>query len=263
MSASRSTSKPVTVPSFLAVSDRDVLDLVAAVVGGQQRLRAGLGPLDRLAQLPGDGDAEHLLGRAPAACRRTRRRRPGRSPAACARGRRAWPPSCVAQDVRDLRGRPDGDLLAGRVDDHRARLHERRDQPLLAEPAPDDDRVGVGLGRGDRLVGARRRCPRRRSRTPRCAFSLVPRSGCTQGGALGERRLHVEHGRQVVVVDLDELGGVPGRRPRLRATTTATPSPAKCTVSTASGGALRGLHVRGDRPGAGQADASAPRSAAV
>ena len=39
------------------------------------------------------------------------------------------------QDVRDLRGRPHGELRAGRVDHHRARFHERRNQPLLAEGA--------------------------------------------------------------------------------------------------------------------------------
>ncbi len=114
------------------------------------------------------------------------------------------------EDVRDLRRRPHGQLLAGRVDDHRARLHERRDQPLLAEPAADHDRVGVVLGRGDGVVGTRRRCRPRRSRTTQCALAFVPRSGCTQRGALGERRLHVQHRRQVVVVDDDELGGVAG-----------------------------------------------------
>ena len=42
--------------------DVDVLDLVAAVVGAHQRLAAGLGPLDRLAQPAGDQQGEDLLG---------------------------------------------------------------------------------------------------------------------------------------------------------------------------------------------------------
>ena len=53
------------------------------------------------------------------------------------------------QDVRDLGRRPHRDLVAGRVDDDAARLHERRDQPLLAVLALDDDRLA---GVGDRVV---------------------------------------------------------------------------------------------------------------
>ena len=49
------------------------------------------------------------------------------------------------QDVRDLGGRPHRDLLAGRVDDDGARLHEGRDQPLLAVLALDHDAVAAGL----------------------------------------------------------------------------------------------------------------------
>ena len=46
--------------------------------------------------------------------------------------------------------RPHGELLTGRVDDDGARLHERRDQPLLAVLALDHDAVAAGLL--DRLV---------------------------------------------------------------------------------------------------------------
>jgi hypothetical protein len=47
--------------------------------------------------------------------------------------------------VRDLGRRPHRVLLAGRVDHDAARLHERRDQPLLAVLTLDDDAVGAGL----------------------------------------------------------------------------------------------------------------------
>ena len=56
------------------------------------------------------------------------------------------------EDVRDLGGGPHRVVVALRLDDDRARLHERRDQPLLDEPPADDD-LGVGEG----LVGVRAR----------------------------------------------------------------------------------------------------------
>ena len=49
-----------------------------------------------------------------------------------------------------------------------------------------------------------------------------------------------------------------GRWPASRAITTATPSPAKCTVSTASGGACGAFWSGGDRPGVGQARLGQP-----
>ena len=88
-----------------------------------------------------------------------------------------------------------------------ARLHEGRDQPLLAVLPLDDDAVGAGLG--DRLLdvaagaglggveAARTRtcwCRGRGARAPR------PRAAS----------LRSSDGRQLVVVDVDELGGVAG-----------------------------------------------------
>ncbi len=187
--------------------DRDVLDLVAAVVGREQRLRAGLGPLDRLAQLDRRGEDEDLLGRdlqlaaEPAADVR------GDHPQLVlghARGGRRQ----RLEDVRDLRRRPHGQLLTGRVDDDGAGLHERRDEPLLAEPPPDDDRIGVLLGGGDRVPGAPARAGLAGVEHPVRA-RVRAEVGVQQGGALGERRLHVQDGRQVVVVDHDELRRVP------------------------------------------------------
>ena len=61
MSASRSTVQPAD-PAVAVGRDPDALDLVAAVVHGQVALAAGLGPLDRLADLAGDQHGEHLLG---------------------------------------------------------------------------------------------------------------------------------------------------------------------------------------------------------
>jgi hypothetical protein len=114
--------------------------------------------------------------------------------------------------VRDLGGRPHGDLLAGRVDHGRPGLHEGRDQPLLAVLPLDHDAVLPGLR--DRLVDVA------------AAARLGGVEGPDRGdvGAQVRVREHrvlgglpqVEGGRQLVVLHLDELGGVPrgGSAPR-------------------------------------------------
>ena len=61
MSASSSTLSPVT-RAVLGRRQGELLELVATVVAGHQRLRAGLGALARLAQPTGGEDRRRLLG---------------------------------------------------------------------------------------------------------------------------------------------------------------------------------------------------------
>ena len=160
------------------------------------------------------------------------------------------------EDVRDLRRRPHGQLLAGRVDDHGAGLHERRDQPLLAEPPPDDDRIRVVLRRGDRVAGAPARAGLAGVEHPvRAGIGAQVR--VQQCGALGERLLHVEHRRQVVVVDDDELGGV-ARGGGVTGDHDCDPVTGEVHGVDGQRRRLRGLLVRRDRPGVGQARLGQP-----
>ena len=122
---------------------RQVLDLVTAVVGGEQGLRAGLGPLHRLAQLLGDQQGDDLLGShgdlAAEAAADVRR-----DDAELVLGQAEGQREHRLEDVRHLGRGPHDQLLAGRVDDRGARLHEHRHEALLAEAARDHDLV-VGL----------------------------------------------------------------------------------------------------------------------
>ena len=102
--------------------------------------------------------------------------------------------------------RPHRHLLTGRVAHRRARLHEGGDEPLLAELALDDDAAVAGLGDLVLDVGAR----------PLGGGVEGPDGGGV-GAEVGVREhlvldglLEVEDGRQLVVVDVDELGGVAG-----------------------------------------------------
>jgi hypothetical protein len=106
------------------------------------------------------------------------------------------------QDVRDLGGRPQREVVALRLHDDRARLHERRDEPLLHEPPADDD-----IGVGERLLGV----------TGRAGLPAVEdevEAGVRvqvvvdQVGAVLDGLLHVQDRRQDVVVDVDQLDGV-------------------------------------------------------
>jgi hypothetical protein len=179
------------------------LPLVAAVVAGDQRLRAGLGVLGGLAEAPGDGPDDPLL-----------RRRLELAAEATANvggddadlglghpgGRREGEP----QDVGDLRRRPHGQLLPRRVDDDRARLHERRDEALLAVLALDDDAVLAGLG--DRLVGVAAGAGLGGVEHPQCAL-VGAEVGVGEHLVLGGL-LEVQRGRQLVVLHVDELSGI-------------------------------------------------------
>ncbi len=189
--------------ALLVGGERQPLPLVTAVVGRHERLRAGLGVLDGPAQLAGHPPGQPLLRRhlqlAAEAAADVRGDDPDLRLRDAGRGRER-----EAHDVRDLGRRPHRQLLAGRVDDDGARLHEGGDESLLAVLALDDDAVlacggnglldvtpGAGLGGVEgpqgRLVGAE--------------------VGMREDGVL-RRLLEVEGGGQLLVVDVDQLSGV-------------------------------------------------------
>ena len=193
--------------AVLGGRQRQRLPLVAAVVARHHRLRAGLGELAGLPEPAGDGEGGELLGRRLELATETAAD-VGGDDADLGLGDARRRGHEEPEDVGDLRGRPDDDLLAGRVDDGGPRLHERGHEPLLAVLALDDDAVLARLGDG--------------------CVDVATRAGgggveLPEGGAVGaqvgvhehlvlHRLSSVEHGRELVVVDVDELGGVAGCR---------------------------------------------------
>ena len=179
----------------------DVLDLPAALDGGVGVLAAALRPPRRHAELPGDGEGDELLGvhvelRAePAADRR-------RDHPELVLGHAGGGREHHLEDVRDLGGRPHGDLAAVGLRHHRhaARLHGRRDQPLL-DVALLHHVGGVGEGGVDRgLVG---------DELPRVA--LVGAEGVVDHDAVGQRVVEVDDRLERLVAHVDGADGV-GRR---------------------------------------------------
>ena len=192
MSASRSTDRPRS----LAVRVRhqpDPLQLVAAVVHRQVALAARLGPLHWPTDSAREQHRQYLFGgelqlgpERPADIRRHHAQVLLRD----AEDRREQEP----YHVRDLGGRPERDLVAHLLADHRARFHRFRDQPLLAVGPLHhywrlaERLVEIAVGQ-DPLIG------------------LVPRLVHLRR-ALGQRGLHVQDGRQRLVVDVDPLQAV-------------------------------------------------------
>ncbi len=181
------------------------LDLVAAVVGRHQALAAGLGVLHRLGQPTRHRPGDPLLGSGLQLAAETTTDVGGDDPdlgLGYAGGGRQG----EAEDVRDLGRRPHGELLTGRVDHDAARLHERRDEPLLSVLTLDEDAVGACRLDGGLHVAA---------------GACLPGVEDPQGGlvaaevGMGEDLvlqgvLDADDGRQLVVVDVDQLGGVAG-----------------------------------------------------
>jgi hypothetical protein len=149
-------------------------------------------------------------------------------------------------------GGPHCQLLAGRVDHDGAWLHECGDQALLAEPSLDHDAVRVGLSSGDGGIGAAPAAGLARVEDPQ-RIAVGAQLGVYQGGAVGQRALHVEDRVQLVVVDFDSISGIPGRwsiaghhdRHSLTGEVHGVEGERR---------GLRRLHVRSDRPRTGQAD---------
>ena len=223
--------------------DLDVLDLVAAVRGGLVVLAARLGPLDRAAELAGDHQRQHLLGvdvelgtEAAAHVRR--------DDADLVLRDAGHQGQHHAQDVRDLRGRVERELVRGRDgrDDDAAVLHRGRDQALLLEAAAHHDRVVAGVGDGLGVVGSGAREVEQEA----LVGALV---AVDQRRTLLEGLLHVDHGGQLVVLHRDRLEGV-GRGV---AAARDDDGDAVTDVAHLVGGERRvgrRDHVGGDRPGA-------------
>ena len=224
-------------PAVGVSGEPQLLPLVPAVVHGHVALAAGLGPLDRPPELAGDQDGQHLFGRhlqlraEPAADVRRD------NPQVLLRDPRHQGQH-DAENVRDLGRGPQRELAAHARADHRARLHRRRDQPLLAVGALQDDRSvmerGVHVALAEQKVVAQ-------------VARLVH-----LGRAVLQRRPHVEHRRQRLVVDLDGV-----QRVRGRVTVPGHDAGHGLTdVAHLIGGhrrVRRDHDVRRDRPGAGQA----------
>ena len=117
----------------------------------------------------------------------------------------------------------------------RARLHEGRDQPLLAVLPLDHDAVAAGLL--DRLVDVAAGAGLAGVEHPERATCW-----CRGRGARAPRRaaasLRSSDGRQLVVLDVDQLGGVARLGGACGRRRTATISPAKATRSTGIGGCV-------------------------
>jgi hypothetical protein len=176
----------------------DVLDLTAAVRRRREVLASGLRPLDRFAELHRDPGNQDLLAidvelRAEAAADL------GRDHAHAALGQLQHLGELRAEQMRDLRARPDRQLLRGRVPlrDDGARLHRERDHPLLLDPELDDEvRRFEGLfALGDltalRVVG-----------------DVVAELLVEHGRILAGRLLRIDGRVERIGVDLDRLGRV-------------------------------------------------------
>ncbi len=172
----------------------DVLDLVAPVVRRHHVLAAGLRPLHRAAELLGQHDREDLLAVDLQLGAESATDVGSHDPEVVLRDAGEQGQE-HAQDVRDLGGRPDGDLVAHahRCRDDRARLHRVGDQALVDEAALHDD---VGLRLRGLVVAARH---------PRGVAAVRALVGVDEGRAVLERVLHVDHGGQRLVVDVDEV----------------------------------------------------------
>jgi len=224
--------------------DGDVLDLVAAVVPGEQRLRAGLGVLHRLAQASPDQHGDDLLrGHLQLAAEATADVRCDHPDLVLGDAQRHGHHG--AHDVRHLGGRPQRELLAGGVTHHRAGLHEGGNQPLLAEAALDGDFRGR-----DRVLYAAAGAGFRGVEHPEGAL-VGPQIRVHQIGTVGQGGLHVQHGGQLVVVDLDAVQRV-GRLVGGTSGNHRDDLPREVDGVHRDGGVRGRLHVRGDRPGTRQ-----------
>ena len=219
----------------------DVLDLAAALDGGQRVLAALLVPAHRRRRaLRRAARHEQLLGvdvelRAEAAADR------GRDDPQLVLGDAERDRHHDLEDVRDLRRRVERDVAAERLRHHAhaAGLHRHRDQALL-DVALLDRVGGVARTRASTASGSG-------IERPTCSDVLVPRSSwmTTRSASASSRSMTAV---ERLVVDDDGVDRVlrpasrcrRGRRPRRRRRST--------TLSTRERVVRRVLHVVGDRP---------------
>ena len=115
-----------------------------------------------------------------------------------------------AVGVRRLGGRPEGQLAVDGVPvrDRAARLHRRRVNPRVDHLLRDDDLVVGGLGLGEQGIGGRAVAGLPvEDVVVRAPLEVVT----DQGRVRIERAPDVDQRREHVVLDVDQLQGVPGR----------------------------------------------------
>ena len=227
---------------------RQALDLVPAVVTGHDRLGARLGELDRLAQAAGHDECHQLLGGelqlAAEAAADVRGNHPDLGLGDAGHQRQEDP-----YEVRHLRRGPHGDLLASGVDHRGARLHEGGDQSLLTELSLNDDAVDAGSR--DRLFYVTAGASGGRVEDPGCAV-VGAEVGVREVGSVGDRGLHVEHRREHVVLDVNQVGCIARLADRPGHDDDDGLAGERDVVDRDRGVTGR-LHVRRDRPRARQA----------
>ena len=185
----------------------DLLDLPAPLDRRLRALGALLDPANRHPVLAGERDTDQLfrinvqLGPEPSTHR-------GSDHTHLMLGNAERERDHDLEDVRDLRGRVEGDVAAERLRHrgHRPGLHRHRDEPLLDVALAD--RVCRGSERGvDRLLTLGVQLPR---------VALVGAQTLVDHHAVAERILQIDHRGQRLVVDDDRVERVARLGVRLR-----------------------------------------------
>ena len=175
-----------------------VLDLAAALDGGDRVLRAALVPAGGDAEAPGHGHGDQLLRVDVELGPEATTHRRGDDPQLVL-GHAAGGGDHHLEDVGDLGRRVDGEVAAVHAGDrgNPPRLEGPGDEPLLHVGLAD--RVGGGRERGVDRGGVGRQRPR---------VGLVGAEAVVDDGAVAGRLLEVGHRGQRVVVDDDSVRGV-------------------------------------------------------
>jgi hypothetical protein len=211
-----------------------VTDDVAAMCRGHERLRTILDPLHRNAELLRDRGGDVFLGvdvdlRAEAAPN------VGRNRADLILSQAGHGGDHRAQDVRVLRGRPDGHRPLARLEvrHHSAAFHRVRHQAVVEHALRNHDVcLGEGLVDGAVVNGLPVSTDARSARHEGNR-QVVREVGMNDHRLAGHRQLGIHDRRQGIVGD-DNGVGASRARYRSAATTTATASPAYRTVSIAT-----------------------------
>ena len=175
-----------------------VVDLVTLHAGDEGVLPPRLDPLDRPVELAREGRDHdvlrvvHSLGAEAAA------HVGGRDHAHLLLGQAELPGDHPAVTMDHLDGAPHGQALVRPADDEAARLQGMRAAAREPDPRPDDHVRGADGG----LHVAHALAPLR--------HDIAGRLLVQDGRARGERRVHVHEGGEGLVLDPDQVEGVPG-----------------------------------------------------